>query len=165
MREKLGIPTDEEKALRIKLDEMRFQYQSIESNYSRLINKCSFAMMGICAILGGIIGFQGRVHSLFLWTNIPIVIAIILLMVSLCFLFVIHIHYIQPLVSHRQIEQDSSSCLLIVKKLNASYSNMLTRLKNEVTHSQSNYKVSLTLLVCSIILTCFHFFCSHLLGK
>ena len=151
----------EEKMVSIKLDEMRFQYQAIENNHSRLINKCSIAMVGICAILGSI-GLQANQIFLLQISGVLIIISVILLITSLVFLLIILIGYIQPFISHQQIEQDPSPHLVIIERLTASYSKILTKLKDEVTKSQNNYKKSLILLVASVILILFSFFFSKL---
>ncbi len=149
---------NEEKVTLAKLEEMRFQYQTIENNHSRLINKCSLGMVGICAILSYIVGLQQKNDSLFQLSNILLTIAIILLVISLCFLFTTLTSYKQHFISHKQVEQDSSSYLSVIKKINISYSKILTKMVNEVTKSHKNYKISLIFFIISTMLICLRFF-------
>ena len=115
-------------------------------------------MVGICAILSYIVGLQQKNGPLFQLSNILLTIAIILLVVSLAFLFKTLISYVQPLISHEQIEQDSSSYLSVIEKINISYSKILTKLKKEVIKSHKNYKISLILFIISTMLICLRFF-------
>ena len=83
----------------LKLEEMRFQYTILKNNYSRLINKCSFSMLGICVILGEVMGFKGEEPL-----QLFFIAAIALLLASLVFLIVILIKYKQPLITHQNLK-------------------------------------------------------------
>ena len=86
--------TDRSKKDELKLDEMKFQYQLIENNYSRLIDKCSFSMLVLCVILGVIV--RDATDSLSCLGQVILAIAIICSIISLCFLFWILVGKKQP---------------------------------------------------------------------
>ena len=98
---------DESKKNELKLDEIRFQYQLIENNYSRLIDKCSFSMVALCVILGVVVG--GGEAPLNCLKQIILGIAIISSIASLFFLFLTLTRKKQPFIRHQQMVEDAGN--------------------------------------------------------
>ena len=141
----------------LKLDEMKFQYQLIENNYARLIDKCSFSMLFLCIILG-VVASGDSETSLNCLSQIMLSFAVISTIISLGFLCWILVCKKQPLVRHGQIVEDNSDYGSITRKLVGSYSDSLRRLKLDITKSQNHYRTSLAFLILSVVCVCANFF-------
>ena len=91
----------------LKLNEMKFQYQHLIDNYSRLMNKCSFSMLILCIILGVIAGDE--IASITCLEKIVLGVSVLLSIISLGLLFGILVGYRQPFIHHQQIVNDDSN--------------------------------------------------------
>ena len=144
--------------MRLKLEEMQFQYRSIENNYARLVGKCSFSMLATCVILGSVVNYQGNNNSTgFEWISLLILLAVVCLIVSFIYLVRTLMFSRQSFVKHQQIAMAELSSDILLGKLISSYHLMLTKLKKEITKSQKRYETSLKFLTLSIISACLHF--------